>query len=50
MVELLAEEEGVDRATVRATLERLCRDGMLRAERGPDGEEAYAWAHLFPVV
>ncbi len=44
VVEMLAEEEGVGRALVAATLDRLRRDGSLRAERGPDGEEVLAWA------
>lgn len=45
-VELLAEEQGFDLVTVTRTLERLRRDGSLRYERGPDGEEVLAWAHL----
>ncbi len=44
LVEMLAEEEGVSRTVVGVTLERLRRDGTLRAERGADGEEVLAWS------
>lgn len=43
-VELLAEEEGLARDLVDRTLARLCSDGSVRYERGPDGEEVFAWA------
>lgn len=45
VVEMLAEEEGIDRQTVGTTLERLRRTGALRAERGADGEEVLAWSN-----
>ncbi len=45
-VELLAEEQGVDAAAVSATLDRWRRDGTVRYERGPDGEEVLAWSNL----
>lgn len=45
-VELLAEERGVDAASVSRTLERMRRDGSLRYERGTDGEEVLAWSRL----
>ncbi len=43
-VEILAEEEGVPAAVVRATIDRLIDDGTLRAETGDDGEEVLAWS------
>ncbi len=45
-IEVLAEEEGLDRETARRTLERLQQDGSVRSERGPDGEEVFAWTDL----
>ncbi len=44
-LELLADEEGLGRDLVDRTLARLRTDGTLRYERGPDGEEVFAWAH-----
>lgn len=44
LVELLAEERGVPLEVVRATLERLKADGIVRAGRGSDGEEVLAWS------
>lgn len=46
MVEQLAEDEGVDRATVQRTIARLRAEGAIRSERGADGEEVYAWSNL----
>jgi hypothetical protein len=43
MVEMLAEERGLEPPVVRATLERLKEDGTVRAGRGFDGEEVLAW-------
>lgn len=45
-VELLAEDEGVERTAVRTALDRLRAIGAVRSERGPDGEEVFAWSHL----
>jgi hypothetical protein len=42
-IELLAEEEGVPIAVVRATLDRLIADGRVRSESDPDGGEVLAW-------
>ncbi len=45
VVELVAEEDGIPLGVVRETLDRMIREGTVRAERGPDGEEVLAWAH-----
>ncbi len=42
-IELMAEEEGVPLETVRATLDRLIREGRVRSESDPDGGEVLAW-------
>ncbi len=45
VVELVAEEDGIPLGVVRETLDRLIREGTVRAERGHDGEEVLAWSH-----
>ncbi len=45
-VELLAEEKGVPLAMARSTIDRLVRDGVLRSDTGPDGEEVLAWSEV----
>lgn len=43
VVVMLAEDEGLTRATAGTTIDRLVREGSVRSARGPDGEEVYAW-------
>jgi len=43
-IELMAEEEGVSLDTVRETLDRLIREGRVRAESDPNGGEVLAWS------
>jgi hypothetical protein len=43
LVEMLAEERGLAPGVVHETLERLKADGKVRAGRGFDGEEVFAW-------
>lgn len=43
LVEMLAEERGVEAGIVRATLERLKQQGLVLSEVGFDGEEALSW-------
>ncbi len=44
LVEMLAEERGLSREVVQATLERLKVAGTVRSGRGADGEEVLAWS------
>jgi hypothetical protein len=46
VVELLAEERGVPIGSVRTTIDRLVEEGVIRSERGSDGEEVLAWSRL----
>ncbi|MFZ0891097.1 MAG: hypothetical protein WB778_08660 [Thermoplasmata archaeon] len=47
-LELLAEDAGLALSQVRATIERLERDGVLRTELGIDGEELLTWVGAPP--
>jgi hypothetical protein len=47
-LELLAEDAGLSLSQVRATIDRLAQDGVLRTELGVDGEELLTWVDAPP--
>ncbi|MFZ1023665.1 MAG: hypothetical protein WAN87_05980 [Thermoplasmata archaeon] len=47
-LELLAEDAGLSLSQVRATIDRLALDGVLRTELGVDGEELLTWVGAPP--
>jgi hypothetical protein len=47
-LELLAEDAGLSLSQVRATIDRLVQDGVLRTELGLDGEELLTWVGAPP--